>query len=82
MRVVEGVGERTEIGRVRKADRRAAKLVERFDPEGFKKSQGGVEAGKAAWGVVGGSGNGLEAEKQPRSGRTGRGGGAEGPNEL
>ena len=37
---IDGGGEREAIGRVRQADQRAARAVERFDPEGGKSPEG------------------------------------------
>jgi len=52
-------GERTEIGRSRKADHRAANSAERFDPEGRKSPEGEWKLIEAVWQAGRGSGNGL-----------------------
>jgi hypothetical protein len=78
----DGSGEQTGIGRVRKVSSPAGRTLNTLILRGGKRPRREVEA----FGKVGSdwwrSGNGLEALKQSRLGRTGRGCGAEGPNGL
>ena len=55
-----GCGEREEIGRIRKASRFAANLVERFDPEGCKNPEGERRSEKQRTKLVAGFATGLK----------------------
>lgn len=77
-----GCGERTEIGRIRKAGRSAANPVERFDPEGCNSPEGEWKSEEQPIELAASEATGLKRRSGPdrgepvraveRKGRTGR----------
>jgi len=64
----KGCGERTKIGRFRKADRTDAKFAGAFDPEGAKPPEGERRQAAQPAEQAGRDCNGLEAWMQPDAG--------------
>jgi len=73
-----GGGEREEIGRIRKASRKAAESVERFDPEGCKSPGGEWRQRKQLSGPARRAATGSKRRSCLQLGQTSEGRGAEG----